>query len=123
LVTKKLDELAKRVEKLEKQNTQQIVTLVEILSNATFFGDLKKASCEYAKDGQCKLFFLKKEPEFTIPIATACRIKNCGNAPDHFHIEISNLTCSFCPQQKENQISVSLKKPFMHEENTTCQEM
>ena len=92
----KLEELNNRIDKIEKQKNQEILTLVEILSNATFFGDLKKANCEYAKEGQCGFFILKGEAKNKIPIATDCRIKDCQDTSFHCHIELSNITCTFC---------------------------
>ena len=55
-----IEELRTRVDKIEEQKNQEILTLVEILSNATFFGEIKKANCEYAKNGQCGYFVLKR---------------------------------------------------------------
>jgi len=91
-----LEELNKRIEKLEKQKDQEVLALVEILSSATFFGDLKKITCQYAKDGQCDFFVLKNNAKNRIPIATDCRIRDCQVSSKHSHIELSNITCTFC---------------------------
>jgi hypothetical protein len=91
-----LEELHKRVEKIEKQKNQEILTLVEILSNATFFGEIKKAGCEYAKNGQCSFYIIKNPEKNALPIISHCRIKNCEETLIHYHIEPSNITCSLC---------------------------
>jgi len=94
----RLAEFEKRLKKLEKRGFEDTLTLVEILSNITFFGGLKKEKCEYAKEGQCGHFFLKKNATKKIPIATHCRITDCEGEPSHFHLELSNVTCAFCPE-------------------------
>jgi len=91
-----IDELHRRVDKIEKQSYQEVLTLVEILSNATFFGELKKSNCEYAKDGQCSFFILRNKEKNKVPIATECRINECNEPNPHFHIETSNITCTLC---------------------------
>jgi len=91
-----LEELHKRVDKIEKQKNQEVLTLVEILSNATFFGEIKKANCEYAKNGQCSFFILKSEAKNKIPIASECQIKQCKEPSLHCHIELSNISCTLC---------------------------
>ena len=91
-----IEELHKRVDQIEKQKNQEVLTLVEILSNATFFGEIKKANCEYSKNGQCSFFILKSEAENKIPIATECRIKQCKETSLHCHIELSNISCTLC---------------------------
>jgi hypothetical protein len=96
-----IEELHKRVEKIEKQESQEVLTLVEILSNVTFFGEIKKANCEYSKNGQCSFFILKSEMKNKIPIVTECRIKQCEEQSLHGHIELSNITCSLC-QRTDN---------------------
>lgn len=58
-----LDDLYRRVDKIEKQNSEEILALVEILSNATFFGELKKSNCEYAKRGNAAFSFWMAETE------------------------------------------------------------
>jgi seryl-tRNA synthetase len=95
----RLKELNKRLDKLEKQNNQEILTIVEILSNATFFGEMKRANCEYAKNGQCSFFTLKTEAKDKIPIATKCRIRDCTVPAPHCHIEPSNITCALCQRK------------------------
>ena len=91
-----LEELNDRVEKLETQRNQEILAIVEILSNVTFFGELKKANCEYTKNGQCSFFILKNEAREKIPIATDCRIAQCKASSLHCHLELSNITCALC---------------------------
>ena len=91
-----IEELHKRVDKIEKQKNQEVLTLVEILSNATFFGEIKKANCEYSKNGQCSFFILKSEVKNKIPIASECRIKQCKEPSLHCHIELSNISCTLC---------------------------
>lgn len=92
----RLEELESRLEKLEKHGFEDTLTLIEILSNMTFFGDLKIKNCEYAKDGQCSFFTLKSNAKGKIPIATECRIKGCHYEQSHYHIELSNVTCALC---------------------------
>ena len=91
-----IQQLNKRLNKLEKQKNEEILTLVEILSNATFFGEIKKANCKNAKDGQCSYFILESEAKSKIPIISSCHIKNCEHTPFHCHLELSNITCSLC---------------------------
>ena len=100
-MVQELEDLHKRVEKIEKLKKQELLTLVEILSNANFFGEIKRAYCNYAKNGQCSYFFLKNGTKNKIPIATECRIDECKNPSLHCHIELSNISCSLC--QKPNQ--------------------
>jgi hypothetical protein len=95
-----LEELTKRLDKLEKQKNQEILALVEILSNATFFGDLKKIHCQYAKDGQCSYFVLETNSKSKMPIVTDCKIEDCQVPSKHCHIELSNITCTFCQATK-----------------------
>jgi hypothetical protein len=95
------DELEKRLKLLEKHGMENSLTLLEILSNITFFGNLKKEKCKYARDGQCGRFFLKLDTVNKIPIATKCRIKGCNGELDHCHLELSNLSCAFCPEKCE----------------------
>ena len=91
-----LEDLHKRVDKIEKQRNQEVLTLVEILSNAAFFGGIKKARCENAKNGQCGFFILKNEAKDKIPIAADCRVKQCKESSLHCHIELSDITCALC---------------------------
>ena len=99
-----LEELTKRIDKLEKQKNQEILALVEILSNATFFGDLKKIHCQHAKDGQCSYFILKTNAKNKMPIVADCRIEKCQVPSRHCHIELSNITCTFCQATMEPNI-------------------
>ena len=93
--------LNSRLDKLEEQGVQELLVLVEILSTATFFGDLKRNNCEHAKDGQCGFYFIKNKTENKIPVTSDCRIKDCKNAPPHHHIELSTITCTLCPKWQE----------------------
>jgi hypothetical protein len=112
-----LEALGKRVDIIEKQRNQEVLTLVEILSNATFFGEIKKANCEYAKNGQCGLFILKSDEKNTIPIVTDCRIKNCQESIQHCHIELSNITCALC--EMNNNYFTGRKQFKTHENKIT----
>jgi hypothetical protein len=94
-----LEELSKRIDKIEKQKTDEVLTLVEILSNAAFFGEIKQASCGYAKDGQCSFFILTSEAKSKIPIVSDCRVKHCSETSIHSHLELSNITCALCESQ------------------------
>jgi hypothetical protein len=91
-----LEELSKRIDKIEQQKTDEVLTLIEILSNVTFFGEMKQESCEYAKDGQCSFFILTSEAKGKIPVVTECRVKKCREPSLHYHIELSNITCALC---------------------------
>ena len=91
-----LEELDRRINKIERQKEQEILTLVEILSNAKFFGEIKKSICLNASNGQCSYFIIKNDVKNTLPIVTNCRIKNCQEETEHGHIEISDITCSLC---------------------------
>jgi len=79
--------------------------LLEIMSSATFFGNIKKTNCEYVKEGQCSFFFLKKEAKNKLPIATDCRITDCKDIPGHCHLELSNVTCTFCPVWRNSKLT------------------
>ena len=97
---KHLEELEKRLNSLEKHGIEDSLILLEILSNITFFGKLKINKCTHAREGQCGHFFLKRDATKKIPIATKCRIKGCSDEPNHCHLELSNVTCAFCPETK-----------------------
>ena len=107
---RQIEEIHNRLDKLEKQNVEILMPLLEILSSATFFGDMKETSCEYAKEGQCSFFFIRKEEKTQLPIVTDCRIKNCENALSHRHIELANIPCSLCPMWHNSKLTVSTKK-------------
>ncbi len=101
LKTGELTDLKMRVSKLEQRSFDEYVTLLEILSNATFFGDMKKGTCEHAKNGQCTLFVLKKEAtDRKVPVVTKCKVSECEQKSDHYHFDTSNVTCSLCPGWK-----------------------
>jgi hypothetical protein len=91
-----LEALSKRIDKIEKQKADEVLTLVEILSNAAFFGEIKKAGCEYAKEGQCSFFILADEAKGKIPIVSDCRVSQCTESSLHCHLELSNITCALC---------------------------
>ena len=99
-----LEQLTTRLEKLEKRDMQDLLTLLEIMSNVYFFGGMKKTNCEYAKNGQCSLFYLKDGAKSKVPVATQCRIREC-ETHGHCHLEISNVTCTFCPQWNSSKNS------------------
>jgi hypothetical protein len=99
---KSLEKFEKRLDKLEKREFEDALTLIEILSTITFFGGVKMKKCKYAKEGQCALFLLKSDAEKKIPISTDCRIKDCKGEPGHHHLELSNVTCAFCPEWLPN---------------------
>jgi hypothetical protein len=103
-MTKENDQLHKRIDKIEQLINEEALTLVEILANITFFGDLKKTKCEYAKNGQCGFFILINDTKGKIPIATDCRIEQCKETAAHCHIELSNISCALCEMDKERQI-------------------
>jgi len=100
--TERLEEFEKRLKRLEKHGFEDTLTLVEILGNITFFGNLKMQKCKYAKEGQCELFFLKSDAKEKIPMATSCRIRDCKGEQGHCHLELSNVTCTFCPEGPKN---------------------
>jgi len=108
-----LETLNLRIDKLEKQENQEALALIEILSNATFFGELKKSNCQYAVNGQCGLFTFKNDARNKIPIITECRISQCEEPSKHYHIEPSNITCTLC--EKTNMRILS---SFLTQENT-----
>jgi len=99
-VLKHLEELEKRVTKLEKHGFEDTLTLVEILSSITFFGGLKMEKCKYAEKEQCRLFLLGSDAKKKIPLATDCTIDNCRSEPGHCHLELSNIVCALCPEAK-----------------------
>jgi hypothetical protein len=91
-----IEELNRRVDKIEGQKSEEVLALVEILSNATFFGEMKKLNCEYAKDGQCGFFILDNDEINKMPIIAECRIRECQEPSIHCHIELSNISCTLC---------------------------
>jgi hypothetical protein len=98
-----LEELKQRLCRLERKNEQEVLTLIEVLSNAAFFGDLKKASCEFAENGQCGFFILEPQAKNKIPIISDCHISECEELGAHCHIELSDITCAFCQQLSDEQ--------------------
>lgn len=94
---KRFTELEKRIEKLEKHSLEDTLTLIEILSNVAYFGNLKMEKCEHAKQGQCSLFLIRNDAKGKIPMVTDCRIDDCNREVGHCHLEVSKVTCAFCP--------------------------
>jgi hypothetical protein len=105
LSSEQLEEINVRLEKLEKQGVQDVMSLLEIMSSATFFGKMKRKNCEYAKDGQCGFFFLKSDAKGKLPIAEDCRISDCKDMRGHCHLDLSNITCTFCPVWRNSESS------------------
>ena len=99
-MAREIDELRKRVDKLEEQKKDEVLALIEILSNLMFFGEIKKENCGYSENGQCAYFTLKNDSKNKIPVVSKCRIKECKEPAPHCHIELSDITCSLC--QKVN---------------------
>jgi|WetSurMetagenome_2_1015567.scaffolds.fasta_scaffold784760_1 hypothetical protein len=85
-----------RLDALEDGSKDEVAILVEILANMNFFGELKRENCNLAKNGQCEFFMLMKPSKDKIPIANECRIDDCKEPRYHYHLEVSNVTCSFC---------------------------
>jgi hypothetical protein len=117
-----LEELTTRIDKLEKRDVQDFLTLLELMSNAHFFGGMKKTNCEYAKDGQCNLFYLQSDSKSKVPIATECRIHGCIGSRGHCHLEVSNITCTFCPQWNNTQNFAQSDKQDSQKRKNKCQE-
>jgi hypothetical protein len=102
-----IEELEKKIQNIETQRAQEILTLVEILSNATFFGEIKKTNCEYSINGQCSFYTLEAEAKNKMPIVTDCRIRGCRTLSNHCHIEVSNIACALC----QNKNSIPTERP------------
>jgi hypothetical protein len=98
-----MEGLLTRIDNLEKRHLQEFVTLLEIMSNVTFFGGIKKTNCKYARNDQCSLFYLQSNAKNKIPLATGCRISECNSPNGHLHLEVSKVTCTFCPHYN-NQV-------------------
>ena len=105
-----MKEFRTRINNLEKRDNEEFLALLEIMSNITFFGGIKKTNCEYAKMEQCSLFHLQNESKSKIPLATECRIPDCDSPHNHCHVEISNVTCAFCPHWAKNQTTFNMDK-------------
>ena len=103
LMVTSIQKLHDRVNKIEDQKNQELLTLIEILSNATFFGGIKKANCRHAKQGQCSFYTIESAEGKMLPIVSECRIKKCKDEQMHYHIELSNITCSLCPNSGDKQ--------------------
>jgi len=106
----KIEELNQRLSKLETHNNIEMLTLVEILANATFFGKLKEENCHFAKNGQCSFFILSNGNENKVPLVSLCKIRKCQEPLPHFHIETSAITCSLCNQMIDKNIPAYNKK-------------
>jgi len=111
-------ELIERILRLEKRDIEDTITLVEILSNITFFGSVKMENCSYAREGQCQFFILERAAKGKIPMAMDCRLKDCEDKTSHLHLELSNMICAFCPvtsierQNRETNRSIKLSLPY-----------
>lgn len=116
-MTTEIDQLSRRIDKIERLINEEALTLVEILANITFFGDLKKTQCENAKNGQCSFFVLPNEARGKIPIATTCCISLCKEAVPHCHLELSNISCALCEIGKDQQI---VSKSELMKRNGIC---
>lgn len=104
-----MENILKRLEKLEQSNNQEILTLVEILANANFFGQMKKTLCKHAKNGQCSLFIIGNKTENKLPLTKLCKIIGCKEESRHYHIELSSLTCSLCHESEISDYSSSIE--------------
>jgi hypothetical protein len=118
--TTQLEQLNMRLEKLEKRDMQDLLTLLEIMSNVYFFGGMKKTNCQHAKNGQCSLFYFKEEAKSKVPVATECRISECSTH-DHCHLEISDVTCTFCPHWNNNQTFTGKVKLPAHQQSRNAE--
>jgi hypothetical protein len=112
-----IDQLHRRIDKIEQLKNEEALTLIEILANITFFGELKKTECEHAKNGQCRFFVLSNEAVGKIPIATNCRIKQCKETDPHCHLELSNISCALCKIDKDQQ---TISKSKLNKKNEIC---
>jgi hypothetical protein len=104
-MTIEIEDLYRRLEKIEYQRTDEVLTLVELLANISFFGDMKKTSCSYARNGQCCYFVVNNEAKNTLPLSSDCRIKECQESSPHRHIELTNVTCAICDVAKESTLT------------------
>jgi hypothetical protein len=109
--------LITRVDNLEKRHLEEFVTLLEIMSNVTFFGGIKKANCKYARNDQCSLFYLQSGAKNKIPLATECGISDCNFPNGHLHLEVSNVTCTFCPHYNNQVVAEKNKKNSSRRKN------
>jgi hypothetical protein len=109
-MTIEIDQLHRRIDRIEQLENEEALTLVEILSNITFFGELKKSQCEHAKNGQCNFYVLMTESKGKIPIAADCRINICKKDDPHCHLELSNITCALCEIGKDQRIVSKTKR-------------
>jgi hypothetical protein len=100
-MTLDLEDLNKRLTKVEQQKTDEVLTIVEILANFSFFGEIKKSNCGFAKNGQCSYYFLKDESKSRLPISANCRVEECTEYSSHNHIELTNMTCALCEITKD----------------------
>lgn len=110
-LTQKLKIVSRRLETLENNKDQEIISLVEILANINFFGQVKKAVCQYARDGQCSLYVVDTPLKEQIPFTASCRVRDCKEQSIHSHIEISNITCGLCSETASSEpLNSNLKK-------------
>jgi hypothetical protein len=111
-----MEEINRRLDKLERRSHEELLALLEIMSGANFFGEIKQTSCEYAKENQCSFFSLKKETK-KLPLVSDCRINDCKESADHSHLELSNLLCTLCPILLKT--SLSMKQVYEEESGRT----
>jgi hypothetical protein len=95
-MTIELEGINRRLKKIECQKNDELLTLVEMLANISFFGDMKKARCDFAKNSQCSYFVLDSKSKGRLPISASCRVKGCKEHISHRHIELTNMTCALC---------------------------
>jgi hypothetical protein len=91
-----IENIHKRLEQIENHNKNEMLSIIEILSNLSFFGELKQTACEFAVNGQCSCFTIDRTTCNRIPLVSECRIKNCQESKNHYHIELSKLSCGLC---------------------------
>ena len=105
----KIEDVNRRLEKIENQNKEGIIAIIEILSNASFFGEIKQATCVFARDGQCSRFTLDIGAKDKIPVVSGCKIHNCKETSSHYHMDLSKLTCGLCQNNQNSGIEKALK--------------
>jgi hypothetical protein len=102
-ITSQLERLKERINLIESTR-EEALTLIEIVANANFFGQLKKDRCSHAKNGQCSYFMIQKKDKNMLPIISECKIEGCYSQL-HYHLERSNITCCFCQKEKLSTIN------------------
>lgn len=94
-----LKSLRNRVESIQTQSEEQILTLIEILANANFFGQQRKDNCEYLKNDLCTYYAIPNDNARKLPIMIECKIANCKSSP-HLHIRATDIGCCLCKKEK-----------------------